>query len=159
MSVGRIASCASWAFLALTVYLRGAMGHVSGAEILGDHSSRRFDRLGREVDAVGAHIGDEADRAFADVDALIEPLGDLHGARRREAELARGLLLQRRGGEGRVGVALDGLRLDRGHREFRRFERGLNSSRLLARADVEAADLLAVGADEPGGERRAGQRS
>ena len=50
--------------------------------------------------------------ALADVDALVEALGDLHGARRREAELARGLLLQRRGGEGRVGVALERLGLD-----------------------------------------------
>ena len=49
----------------------------------------------------------------ADIDAFIEALGDLHRARRREAEFARGFLLQGRGGEGRVGVALDRLRLDR----------------------------------------------
>ena len=85
--------------------------HVGVAEILGDDAARGGDRLGREVDAVGAHIGDEADRAVADVDALIEALGDLHGARRRKPELARGLLLQGRGGEGRVGMALDRLRI------------------------------------------------
>ena len=76
--------------------------------------ARAGDRLGRHVDAVGAHIGDQADGLAADVDALVEALRDLHGARWREAELARGLLLQRRGGEGRVRVALRGLRLDRG---------------------------------------------
>ena len=63
--------------------------------------------------AVGSHVGDQADGLAADVDALVEPLRDLHGARWREAELARGLLLQGRGGEGRGGVALGRLRLDR----------------------------------------------
>ena len=97
------------------------------------------DRLGREIDAVGAHISDEADRAVADVDALIEALGDLHGAGRREAELARGFLLQGRGRERRVGVALDRLGLDRDDLERRLFERRLEVLRLLARADVEPA--------------------
>ncbi len=67
---------------------------VGVAEILADHPAGGRHRLGREIDAVGAHIGDQPDRPVADVDALIEALGDLHGARRREAELARGLLLQ-----------------------------------------------------------------
>ena len=131
-------------------------GHVGVAEILGDDGARGGDRLRREVDAVGAHIGDEAGGAFADVDAFIEALGDLHRARRREAELAARLLLQRRGGEGRVGVALLRLRLDGRDAEARGFERRLERLRLGARTDVEAVDLLAVGADEARGERRAG---
>ena len=126
--------------------------HVVVAEILGDDAPRRRDRLGREIDAVGAHIGDEAGRAVADVDAFIEALGDLHGARRREAELARRLLLQGRGGERRIGVALDRLRFDRGDREERLLERRLEGFGLRARADVEPVDLLAVGADQPRGE-------
>ena len=40
--------------------------HIVVAEILADHPARGRDRLGREIDAVGAHIGDEADRAAAD---------------------------------------------------------------------------------------------
>ncbi|MGO7748688.1 topoisomerase DNA-binding C4 zinc finger domain-containing protein, partial [Rhizobium ruizarguesonis] len=32
----------------------------------------------RHLHAVGSHIGDETDRLAADIDALIEPLGDLH---------------------------------------------------------------------------------
>ena len=99
--------------------------HVGVAEVLADHPARRRHRLGGEIDAVGAHIGDEPDRAVADVDALVEALGDLHGARGREAELARGLLLQGGGGEGRIGVALDRLRFDRGDREPRGLERRL----------------------------------
>ena len=130
--------------------------HVGVAEILADHPARRRHRLGGEVDAIGAHVGDEPDRAVADVHALVKALGDLHGAGGRKAELARGLLLQGGGGEGRIGVAPDRLRFDRGDREARSLERRLEGSRLLARADVEPRDLLAVRADEAGRERRAG---
>ena len=52
------------------------------AEFLGDRAARRVDRLGRHLHAVGAHIGDEAGGLAADIDAFIEPLRDLHGARR-----------------------------------------------------------------------------
>ena len=56
MSVGRIASCASCAFLALAVFFRAARRGTMQvvAEILGDDAPRRRDRLGCEVDAVGA---------------------------------------------------------------------------------------------------------
>ncbi len=128
--------------------------HVVVAEILGDDAPRRRDRFGREIDAVGAHISNEAGRAVADIDAFVEALRDLHGARRREAELSRRLLLQGRCGERRIGVALDGLRFDRGDREERLLKRGLERFGLSARADVEPVDLLAVGADQPGREGR-----
>ena len=71
------------------------------------------DRLVGDLHAVGTHIGDEADGLAADVDAFVEALRDPHGVRRREAELAARFLLQRRGGEGRLRMALDRLRLDR----------------------------------------------
>ena len=100
-------------------------GHVVVAEILGDDAARRRDRLGRKIDAVGAHISDEAGRAVADVDAFVEALRDLHGARRRKTELARRLLLQGRCGEWRIRVALDRLRFDRRDREKRLLERRL----------------------------------
>ncbi len=135
------------------VFPRGGW-HIVLAEILGDDAPGRRDRLGREIDAVGAHISDEAGRAVADVDAFVETLRDLHGARWREAELARRLLLQGRCGEWRIRVALDRLRFDRGDREERLLKRGLERFGLGARADVEPADLLAVGADQPGGEGR-----
>ena len=50
--------------------------------------ARRGDRLAAICHAVGSHIGDEADRLAADVDAFVEALRDAHGVRRREAELA-----------------------------------------------------------------------
>ena len=142
--------------MALTVYLRGADGYEFVAEILGDNFSSAGHGFRRQIDAVGAHIGNEADRAVADIDAFIEPLGDLHGARGGQPELARGFLLQRGRGEGRVGVALDGLGLDRGDGEFRLIERRLERPCFVPGADIEPADLLAVGADETRGEGRAG---
>ena len=93
------------------VFARHA-GHVGVAEFLADDAPRGGDRAAVHVDAVGAHIGDQADGLAADIDAFIEPLRQLHRACRGEAELARGLLLQGRGLEGRVGVALDRLGLD-----------------------------------------------
>src|SRR6185437_5616170 len=87
-------------------------GPVLGAVILLDEASRRGDRLVGEGDAVGPHIGDEADRLAADIDALVEPLRQAHRPAGAEAELARGFLLQGRGGEGRLRVAADLLALD-----------------------------------------------
>ena len=56
---------------------------------------------------VGSHIGDEAHGALAlDVHALIELLGDGHGAPGRHGELAGGLLLHGGSGKGRRGRAL-----------------------------------------------------
>ena len=128
------------------VFARHA-GQVFRAIFLLDHAAGAGDCLGCHVDAVGAHIGNGT--------ILVETLRDLHGARGRKAELARGFLLQGRGGEGRVGVALGGLGFHGGDVEGRGIERGLESTRFRFGADVEAADLAAVGADEPRRERRA----
>ena len=43
---------------------------------------------GATCDAIGSHIGDKPDRFAADVDAFIKPLGDVHRAGWRKAELA-----------------------------------------------------------------------
>ncbi len=129
------------------------------AEVLGDDAARRRNRFRRQIDTVGAHIGDEAGRAVADVDAFVQALCDLHGARRRKTQLARRLLLQGGRGERRIGVAPDRLRFDSRDREQRLLERGLERFGLGARADVEARDLLAVRADQAGGEGRIRFRS
>src|SRR4029077_21032146 len=65
-------------------------------------------RIKRERHRVGAHVGDEPDAALADVQPLVQPLREAHGAARVEAELAGSLLLQRGGGERwrRVAAAL-----------------------------------------------------
>ena len=67
---------------------------------------------------------------------------------RRKAELAARLLLQGRGGERRIGIAPRRPRLDIGDSEGRRLQRLLEGFRIGARADIEALDLLPVGADE-----------
>ena len=58
----------------------------------------------REIDRVGTHVGD--------VSRLIEPLGDHHRLRDREAELACRFLLECRCGERRCGRAAHGVCLD-----------------------------------------------
>ena len=67
------------------------------------------DRRLRQRRGVRAHVGDVA--------VLVEPLGDRHRPRGAEAELATGLLLQRRRTERRIGPAGVRLRLDRAHHE------------------------------------------
>ena len=97
--------------------------HVFLAVILAEHGADVGDRFRRHVDAVGAHIGDEAGGLAVDLDAFVEPLRQPHGDRRREAELAARFLLHGRGGEGRRRIAPRGLGLDRGDGEARVFER------------------------------------
>ena len=118
------------------------------AVIRSDHLADVGDRFLRHVDAVGTHIGDEADGLAVDLDAFIEPLREPHRMRGREAELAARFLLHGRGGEGRRRIAPRGLGFDRGDREGRGFQRLLEIFGFLAAADIEARDLLAVGADQ-----------
>ena len=118
---GRMASCASCAFLALVWYWRGACGTYSRAEIRLDHAAHRADRFAGDLHAVGSHIGDEADGFAADVDAFVEPLRDAHGVGRRKTKLAARFLLQGRGGERRLRMSLDRLCLDRVDGEGRTF--------------------------------------
>ena len=65
---------------------------------------------------VGAHVGDQAHAlAAAQVDALVELLGDAHGPLRREAQAIGGRLLQRRGDERRGRTLARLLALDGRH--------------------------------------------
>jgi hypothetical protein len=83
---------------------------------LHDHLAYLADRFLRQIQRVGAHVGDQADRTLADVDALVQLLRDAHGLLGAEAELAGGFLLQRRGRErrGRVAPALLAVDLEHG---------------------------------------------
>ena len=82
-------------------------GHEFGAEFRADHPAGGIDGLPGQGDAIGPHIGDQPRGFAADVDALIQALGDVHGHLGAEAQLARGFLLQCRSGEGRLRAALD----------------------------------------------------
>src|SRR5207253_2028978 len=79
---------------------------VRSPEFLRDDVARLMERALGDVERVGSHIGDETDRrAVADGDAFIELLREDHRFLHRVAELARCLLLDRRGGERRRGIA------------------------------------------------------
>ncbi len=135
--------------LGLRLVAARALRQVAVAVILRDHPADRRERLGRDVDAVGPHVGDVA--------VLVEPLRDLHGAGGGEAELPRRLLLQRRGGERCRRIAADRLGLDRRHRVGAGAERRLDGAGGGLVGDVEPAELGAVvthrAGDEAGGRR------
>ena len=82
-------------------------GVILRAVVLDDERLCRGERLVRQTLGVGTHIGDETDRAaVGNIHALIQLLRDRHGAPRRHAQTAGGLLLQGRGDERGRGAAL-----------------------------------------------------
>ena len=115
-----------------------------------DQAAGLADRLRRELHAVGTHVGDEADRLAADVDAFVQALGDAHGGGGAEAELARGFLLQGRGDEGRRRVAPDLPTVNRRHREGAALDLALGLLGTFLRVEVELVELSAVEMGEAG---------
>lgn len=108
---------------------------VVGAVQLRDLGAGGGDRRLRQGRGVRTHIGDEA--------VLVQLLRHLHGRLRAEAELARGLLLERRRTERRVGRAAVRLGLDRADREVRVLQGGGERAgvRLVQVERVGALDL------------------
>jgi hypothetical protein len=136
---------------------------------LDDVVARRVHRVGRQARRVGAHVCDETDRTavLAEVDALVEALGDLHRALGSEAQAVDRVLLELARGVGGGGVSLALALGDLGDREASLLEIAARLARfvavldgqLLAVARHEAADeglgrLLLAGAGS-GAERRA----
>jgi hypothetical protein len=122
---------------------------------LGDIGADLGDRFLGQIHRVGPHVGDETDRARTDIHALVELLGHAHGALGGEAELARRLLLERGGDEGRGRLALALFALDLLDPELarrRRLQRDpdLGGTRLVD--DGELLDLLTAEAGQPGDE-------
>ena len=110
-----------------------------------DESLRGGERLLADAQRVGTHIGDQAHGALAgDVHALVELLGDRHGAARGHVELAAGLLLERGGGERRGGRALLVRALDALDREHRALRVGDDRVDLLAGGGLELLAVFAV---------------
>ncbi len=110
-------------------------------------------------DVVRTHVGDEA--------ALVQPLGDAHHLRRRQAQLATAFLLQRRGHERRLRRRAVWLLLDRPHGErgvaqaigqpagTRLVERhGLGRHLTLGIEILAGGNPVAADGDELGRERR-----
>ena len=69
----------------------------------------------RQRHAVRTHVGDETDRAFAEVLAFVQLLRHLHGLARGEAQAVRRCLLQGAGAERWLRVAAARLLFHAGH--------------------------------------------
>ena len=93
----------------------GLGGQVLLAVFLGDEVAGGLDGLRGHAGRVGAHVGDEAHGALAEVRTFIEALGVLHRAADAHLELLGGLLLQLGRGEGGRRVAALLLGLQAGH--------------------------------------------
>ena len=91
----------------LGLILPGGGGTVACAVAPGDEAAGRRLRLVGDPQGVGTHIGDQTHGTLAgDVHALIQLLGDGHGAPGGHVQLPGGILLHGGGGEGRGGGAL-----------------------------------------------------
>ena len=121
---------------------------VALAELPADRLAGALDCFRSHLHAVGAHIGDQADRLAADVETLVEALRHLHGAHRREAELRGRRLLQRRGREGRAGAAPGRLCLHGQRPEAGAFQHGADAVGLILRGNVELLQALALEASK-----------
>ena len=97
-------------FVAVGIWL---IRHVFMAVFLPDRCPDGDDRFLPHIDAVGSHIGDQANRLAAKRDAFIQLLRGPHGAGSAESELAGRFLLHRRRGERRRGAAVYGFPLNR----------------------------------------------
>ncbi len=106
------------------------------------------DRVVADTDRVGTHVGDQADRTLAaERHAFIQALRKAHRAAGREAELARGFLLQGRGGERRrrPPLALLGLHFGDDQAALRGLEQGLaRGVRVCFVGQVELLEFLAA---------------
>src|SRR5699024_9162883 len=102
------------------------------------------------------HISYEAHAAGApEVDALVELLGQCHGAAGREAEAPRRLLLQSRGGERRCGTTVDVAAAHRLYGVGGGLEQAGDTDGVFAGVHLEVA--LAALAAQPGAELRRGR--
>ena len=133
----------------------GAFGHVIGSIGRSDMAAGLIDGLSGHLNAVGPHIGDQADGLAADVDAFIEALGDLHGLAGGEMQFAGRFLLKRRGGERRRRISAGLPALDPGDGEIRGLDGG---DRPVCRGFVaqrQSVQLLTVEMGQLGGDRSA----
>src|SRR3546814_18605914 len=91
-----------------TLFRSGAVGQILLVETVAARLARRRNGFAGHLYAIGPHIGDEA--------VLIELLGEAHRMAGGEMQLARGFLLKRGGGEGRLaGDTARAAKLGRAH--------------------------------------------
>lgn len=103
---------------ALGLELAGLCGQVVVAPGGGDEFARRVARLVRNADGVGTHVGDQGHGArLAQFHAFVQALGDVHGALGRIPQPLAGRLLDGRGDERGLRLALAFLFVDAGNDE------------------------------------------
>ena len=101
---------------ALALVLRRLSRHEVGAVFLHNKVPGIFLRRLRYLRRVRSHVRDQAGQTpVAHILPFVEPLGKRHRPLRREAELARGILLQRRSGEWWCGSSASFAPADLGH--------------------------------------------
>ena len=130
--------------LRLRLVLPRLVGKIAAVVARLDRLARRGDGAAVHLHAIGPHIGDRA--------LLVERLGDSHGVAGREAELARCLLLEGGGGEGRRRIAGQRLGLDRLHGEAAALDIRLRLLGIARIAEGQPVELLAPPADKARGE-------
>src|SRR5262245_10319646 len=133
----------------LRVLLRAIMnrffGQIFFAVLPGDEVADFRERAFGDARRIGAHVGDQPDRALAaEFDAFVKPLRDLHRLLGRKTQLARRLLLELRGDERRNRVALLLPGRDVGDDIARAFEFGQDVLRRLLVLDVKLGFLYAI---------------
>src|SRR5215213_2172163 len=140
--------------------------HVPRPELAADHLPNLGEGRIRDSRGVGSHISYQADKPFlADLDPFVQLLRQLHGLLDREAQLARGFLLQLRSDKRRDRVALFLSGRDRRDDEALALQFGQYVARLLlffymdlalleVFAEIGGLDGLLVDAEEPGVEGR-----
>ena len=128
---------------------------VVGAKAILHMVADAVDCLLRHLHAVGPHIGDQAGGLAADIDALIQALGQAHRLLGAKTQFPGCLLLQCRGGERRRRVALDAAALDGADGEGASLDRGFGGQREGFVVEVELVEPLAVQMGQPRSERGA----
>ena len=118
------------------------LGKVMPVIAFADRAARGRDRAVVHLHPVGAHIGDRA--------RFVERLREPHGVAGGIPKLARGLLLQCRGGEGRRGIALERPGFDLLDGEAPRLHRCLGGKRATLVPQSQPVELVALELDQSG---------
>src|SRR5207248_5466055 len=102
------------------------------AKVRGDKFAALIERILSDTRGIRTHVGDKAYRSFvAELYALIQALGNHHGAFHAETQLARGVLLELARGERRSCAAAPFLFLDRTHTPLRLAQSSCNLFRFF----------------------------
>ena len=127
----------------------GLFRHVIVTVFLADRRADGDDGFLTHADAIGPHIGDQADGLTAERNTFIQFLCGAHGAGRAEAKFPRRFLLHGRCREWRCRTSVDGFALDRFDGVAVLFNLGDGGLGSFFVAKIVAVELLAVQMRQP----------